>query len=114
MCHVVIYYPHTNISYCRVVPTIDRAWPDVGGRGPGPQASHQTVSIIFLANERCLRLPNYDSVLLIFVLVRLNFSWSPCLSPVESGPKTGVTLTSLLSTIFDQYCSGHFVGIHAM
>ena len=37
-----------------------------GGRGPGPQASHQqrashqTVHILFLANDRCLR--DYDLV----------------------------------------------------
>jgi len=42
-----------------------------GPRGPGPQASHQhvafhqivqTVHILFLANDRCLRLRDYDLV----------------------------------------------------
>ena len=56
------------------------------GRGFGPQpshqqrASHQTVSILFLTNDRCLR--DYD-----IVLVRpMQLNLGPCLPAAKSGP----------------------------
>jgi len=62
------------------------------GRGLGVHtshqlwASHQTVSVLFLATDRCLRIS--CRTFLIIVLVRPDLSWSPGLPPAKSDPST--------------------------
>ena len=61
------------------------------------RASQQTVHILFLANDRCLR--DYDLVVArivdhCFSQAQLLFSWAPGIPPAKSGPAKSVETTT--------------------